>query len=45
MNELHGGASLEERLVPIIVFSRVKSVKKATQKKKEQLVDRMGFDI
>lgn len=48
LNELHGGASLEERLVPIIIFSRVKSVKKTTQfdkKKKEQLVDRMGFDI
>lgn len=48
LNELHGGASLEERLVPVIVFSRVKSVKKPTQLGKritEQLVDKMGFDI
>lgn len=48
LNELHGGASLEERIVPIIVFSRVKSAKKPTQigkKTKEQLVDKMGFDI
>jgi len=48
LNELHGGTSLEERLVPIIVFSRVKSVKKATQfgkKTTEQLVDKIGFDI
>lgn len=48
LNELHGGASLEERLVPIIVFSRVKSAKKPIQlgeKTTEQLVDKMGFDI
>ncbi|AGA68292.1 hypothetical protein Desdi_0766 [Desulfitobacterium dichloroeliminans LMG P-21439] len=48
LNELHGGASLEERLVPIIVFSRVKTTEKPSQlgkKTMEQILDRMGFDI
>jgi len=48
LNELHGGASLEERLVPVIVFSRVNSAKEPIQlgkKATEQLIDKMGFDI
>ena len=46
-NELHGGASLEERLVPVVVFTRVKTVqpKQATKTTTEQIVDKMGFDI
>jgi len=47
LNELHGGASLEERLVPIVVFTRAKTVrpKQTAQKTTEQIVDKMGFDI
>jgi hypothetical protein len=46
--ELHGGASPEERLVPIVVFTKAKSAVKpirTDEKKTEQIVDRMGFDI
>lgn len=46
--ELHGGASLEERLVPIVVFSRDKSdniPKQLGKKAVEQLVEKMDFDI
>lgn len=46
LNELHGGASLEERLVPVIVYSRGKSTKPILDKKTtEQLIDKIGFDI
>lgn len=48
MNELHGGASLEERLVPVVVFSRGKNDtqhKQAGKKTTEQIVDKMDFDI
>jgi hypothetical protein len=47
-NELHGGASLEERLVPVVVFTRAASVvqpKQTDKRTTEQIVDRMGFDI
>jgi hypothetical protein len=48
LNELHGGATLEERLVPIIVFSRIKSdnvVKQVSKQKIEQLVEKPGLNI
>ena len=48
VNELHGGASLEERLVPIVVFTGaicVDEPKEIGKKIKEQIVDKMGFDI
>jgi hypothetical protein len=48
INELHGGASLEEWLVPIIVFTKSAAAEKSKQpgkKRIEQIVDRMGFDI
>jgi hypothetical protein len=48
LNELHGGASLEERLVPVVVFTRVKSAdqpKQVDKKTTEQIIDKMGFDI
>jgi hypothetical protein len=47
-NELHGGASLEERLVPIVVFTRADTVmqpKQPDKKAMEQIIDRIGFDI
>jgi hypothetical protein len=46
-NELHGGASLEERLVPVVVFTRAISAvqPKQTEKTTEQIIDKMGFDI
>ena len=47
-NELHGGASLEERLVPIIVFTQEKVAVKPKQlgkKTAEQIVEKIGFDI
>jgi hypothetical protein len=47
-NELHGGASLEERLVPVVVFARAANAvqpKQSGKKKLEQIVDKMGFDI
>jgi len=45
-NELHGGASLEERLVPIIVFTQAKVATNQKQlgiKKAEQIVEKMDF--
>ena len=47
LNEMHGGATLEERLVPVVVFSKSKSTLQQKQYIKEpvdQIVDRMGFD-
>jgi hypothetical protein len=46
--ELHGGATLEERLVPIVVFSKVKSDNIPKQLGKqivEQLVEKKDYDI
>jgi hypothetical protein len=43
--ELHGGASLEERLVPVVVFTRAKSVvqpKQADKKTTEELIDKFA---
>jgi hypothetical protein len=48
LNELHGGASLEERLVPVVVFTRTISAvqpKQADKKTMEQIVAKMDFDI
>lgn len=48
LNELHGGATLEERLVPIIVFSRAKTntmAKMIDEQAVEQLVEKEGFNI
>jgi len=48
LNELHGGGSLEERLVPVVVFSKAKVENQPQQRGKqlvEQLVERMDFDI
>jgi hypothetical protein len=48
LNELHGGASLEERLVPVVVFTRAISAVQPRQtdnKTPEQIIDKMGFDI
>jgi len=45
---VHGGATLEERLVPIVVFSKAKSDNASKQPGKqagEQLVEKMGYDI
>ena len=42
MYELHGGASLEERLVPIVVFSRnaaTEEPKQLDKKAKVEIVD------
>lgn len=47
-NELHGGASIEERLVPVIVFSKEKTsaeAKPLVKKTIEQLIEKMDFDI
>ncbi|KUK63335.1 MAG: Uncharacterized protein XD84_2093 [Desulfotomaculum sp. 46_80] len=47
-NELHGGASIEERLVPVIVFSKEKTTavtKLLGKKTLEQLVEKTDFDI
>jgi len=48
INELHGGATLEERLVPIIVFSKAKTIKISEQSDKravEQIVERPDFNV
>lgn len=48
LNELHGGASLEERLVPIVVFSKAKVENQPQQlgeQMVEQLVEKIDFDI
>jgi hypothetical protein len=45
---VHGGATLEERLVPIVVFSKTKTVeaqKPIGKPTTEQLVEKMDFDI
>ncbi|MDR1164376.1 MAG: BREX-4 system phosphatase PglZ [Deltaproteobacteria bacterium] len=45
---VHGGATLEERLVPVVVFTKAKSTnasKHIDNQKTEQLVDKIGFDI
>ncbi|MDR1939658.1 MAG: BREX-4 system phosphatase PglZ [Clostridiales bacterium] len=46
-NELHGGASLEERLVPIIVFSKVftDTIIKKRSKPSEQLIEEVEFSF
>jgi hypothetical protein len=46
-NELHGGASLEEHLVPVVVFTADKQSPKIeeTARAKPQIVDNMDFDI
>ena len=47
-NELHGGASLEERLVPVVVFTRAKTAiqpKHIAKEPTEQIVDKKDFDI
>lgn len=47
-NELHGGASIEERLVPVVVFTKTESAmqpKQPVKKVAEQIVDRMSLDI
>jgi hypothetical protein len=44
---VHGGATLEERLVPIIVFTGPKTVQETKpigKKSVEQLVEKIGFD-
>lgn len=44
-NELHGGASLEERLVPVVVFTKAKTVvpaKQRDQKMTEELIDKFA---
>ena len=45
--ELHGGATLEERLVPVVIFSRTgQFVPKAkTDGKRAQIVERDDFDL
>jgi hypothetical protein len=48
LNELHGGALPEERLVPVVVFTRAISAvqpKQTDKKTTEQIIDKMGFDI
>jgi hypothetical protein len=48
LNELHGGASLEERLVPVVVFTKAEVAVQPRQPDKkttEQIIDKMGFDI
>ena len=48
-NELHGGGSIEEQLVPFIVFSRGKAIAKPNvpivKKPKAQMIEKDGFDI
>lgn len=44
---VHGGATLEERLVPVVVFTATKAkqeTKPIGKKSVEQLVEKMGFD-
>jgi hypothetical protein len=45
---VHGGATLEERLVPVVVFSKAGTTtapKQISEQTTEQLVDKKGFDI
>lgn len=45
---LHGGATPEERLVPLIVFSKIEEnivPKRSEERKDEQIVEKAGFDI
>lgn len=48
-NELHGGGSIEEQLVPFVVFSRecvdVKSTEPTVIKPKAQMIEKGDFDI
>jgi hypothetical protein len=47
-NELHGGATLEERLVPVIVFKKGAVLESQTVqpiKSVEQLVEKDDFDL
>lgn len=47
-NELHGGATLEERLVPVVVFKKGTSLDSQTiqpMKLAEQLVEKDDFDL
>lgn len=45
--ELHGGATLEERLVPVVVFSRsgTQFVSKAKTDKRAQIIEKDDFDL
>lgn len=45
--ELHGGATLEEQLVPVVVFSRTGQfvLKAKTSEKRAQIVEKEDFDI
>jgi len=45
---VHGGATLEERLVPVLVFTKNKTeiiTKRVNEPKVEQIVEKMDFDI
>jgi hypothetical protein len=45
--ELHGGATLEERLVPVVIFSRTGQFipKAMTDRKRAQIVEKDDFDL
>ena len=45
--ELHGGATLEERLVPVVIFSRTGQIvpKAKTDSKRAQIVEKGDFDL
>ncbi len=45
--ELHGGATLEERLVPVVIFSRTEQfmAKEKTGGKRAQIVEKDDFDL
>ena len=48
LNEIHGGATLEEQLVPIVIFTKLISdiaPKQLGKQSVEQLVEKKGFDI
>jgi hypothetical protein len=46
-NEIHDGATLEERLVPVIVFSKTKTDQSYDKRKQTapQLIEKSGYDI
>ena len=43
--ELHGGATLEERLVPVVVFSRTGQFVPKAVDKRAQIVEKDDFDL
>jgi hypothetical protein len=45
--ELHGGATLEERLVPVVVFSKTGQFvpKVKTSNKRAQIIEKDDFDL